>query len=162
MNGMAEPERRGLYLGPGNWIQWMTLAEVEERVRHTDNPKEYALSLWNVAKIQPSSLVLKGWPDIPEVPIKFNLKTGPEDGSRIAAPVEMDLGVLGIWTSEQLKISPEAVEEFGEEGPEEMRRDAQYAFENVILKAAAKILAKRGEGLGPMHVFLEGLGARLR
>lgn len=48
--GVDEAERRGLYLGPGNWIQWMTLAELQERVRHADNPKKYALSLWKTGK----------------------------------------------------------------------------------------------------------------
>ena len=57
---MSEAERRGLYLGPGNWIQWMTLAELQARKwEWVDDPKEYVLSLWDKGKRRPTGEFIK-------------------------------------------------------------------------------------------------------
>lgn len=95
-------------------------------------------------------LMEENWLEIPEVPVNFVWR---EEEGWVAPSVEMDLGLLGIWNSPRLSFGPGV--KYDEQEVEEIKGDVQYAFEKLILRAAAQILVKRGEGLGPILVFME-------
>lgn len=92
---------------------------------------------------------LKGWPKIPDIPIEWkHLK----DGSMEASVTEVDLGVLGKFElSSELNISAEDAPAFDMQDLESVKRDVQHAFGDLILKAAARVLVRRGRGISPIR-----------
>lgn len=92
---------------------------------------------------------LKDWPIIPNIPIEWKHL---EDGSMIASAVKIDLGALGEFElSSELNISAEDAPVYDFQDFESVRKDIQRAFGDIILKAAARILVRRGEGILPIE-----------
>lgn len=98
---------------------------------------------------------MKDWPKIPEIEVIF-IPQG--DGSLKADVIEIDLGLLGKWKLPGMAIvDPKTLgdPEFLKECMEDSRREVQTAFGRIILKAAALILVKRGQGISPMLGWYE-------
>ena len=93
---------------------------------------------------------------IPEIEVEFKPHVF-DDGSKglmVDPPVVLDLGVLGEFKIGTLQVKD--MEDVSlEEQTAEVRKEVQVALERLLLRFAAVVLVKRGEGLSPVGVWYE-------
>lgn len=97
------------------------------------------------------------FPRIPEIEVEFKPHVF-DDGSKgliVDPPVVIDLGILGEFELGSIPLADEEDLPMDEQKAE-VRKEVQVALERLLLRFAAVVLVKRGEGLSPVGIWYEG------